>query len=336
MRAQLSVSLKREKCETHQSGMGRSGSMGYIIAGRSTVVPSQHRTFALASVPTSALSQCIGVAGNGRVWCADGGHRHAAASATPDQGNLVAFRVTPRIIIRLDRARVFRRGVCCVAHTQTNHIHDMLAGRTRDVTRSMTGFSWLIRWYKLCQRDIGRAPLRSGAGWRKNSVVSTPGSRMCRVEDRALAGVGLNRMGEVRSGGRPWLLILSPTRFEQDTALLTAIGRRGGKAAGRRGQPPLLDIGFNEDKAGLAKVDMYNAGTIGADGWEEVGGLETVDHVLHSLSVPGKKDGSSPGSVSNTHNIALDERGTVRGAVKWLIETAGSGRRVSGRVSVVA
>lgn len=60
------------------------------------------------------------------------------------------------------------------------------------------------------------------------------------------------------------------TTFEEDAALFAAVWRWWCKAASHRGKTPFLDIGFDEDKAHLAKVDLDVARAIGSDGREEV------------------------------------------------------------------
>lgn len=119
---------------------------------------------------------------------------------------------------------------------------------------------------------------------------------------------------------RPHVSIF-PTRLEQDAALLAAIRRRRRKAASHGCQTPLLDIGFDKDKAGLSEVYMHDARAVCADRGEEVGCLEAVSDVFQLLAVARKENSSSPWPVSNTYHVALNNAGSVRSRSKGLIKS---------------
>lgn len=132
-------------------------------------------------------------------------------------------------------------------------------------------------------------------------VVAVPG-----VVGRVASaiGTGSDRMA-VPSALRIGIAILGPG-FQQNTTLLGAIWGRRSQTASDGSQSPFLNIGLNENEAGLAKVDMDDCGTVGADGWEEVLRLEAVDYLVEFLAVAGEEDGTGAGTISDANNVALD------------------------------
>lgn len=127
-----------------------------------------------------------------------------------------------------------------------------------------------------------------------------------------------------------------PSSFQKNVALLRSIWRWRCQAASHRCETPLLDVGFDEDEAGLAKVDVDGAGTIGSDGREEVLGLETMDDILQFLSVASEEDCARARAIANTYDIALHVLGTVLCTVKRLVVATLASRSVCSGVFVEA
>lgn len=129
--------------------------------------------------------------------------------------------------------------------------------------------------------------------------------------------------------------VLAPG-LEQDVALLGAVRRRRREAAGHGGEAPLLDVGLDEDEAGLAKVDVDDAGAVGADGGEEVLRLDTVNDVLQFLTVAGEENGARPRAVADANDVALDVLRCVGRRVEGLVAPALARRQICGGVFVEA
>ena len=96
-----------------------------------------------------------------------------------------------------------------------------------------------------------------------------------------------------------------PARLKQYTTLLTPIRGWWRKTARHGRQTPFLNIRFNEDEAGLAKVDVHRTRPVCADGGKEVLGLQTVGYVIEFLAVASKEDGTRAGAVANAYHVAL-------------------------------
>lgn len=125
------------------------------------------------------------------------------------------------------------------------------------------------------QRDICRASNRTGTRRREDPEVPAPGPSVLRGKIVVLL---VRRMPQSVRGSRDRVAMATPlagrsilcSAFQQNTALLRAIWRWWCQATSYRSKPPLLDVGLNEDEAGLAEVDMDNGRAVGTNGWEEV------------------------------------------------------------------
>lgn len=126
------------------------------------------------------------------------------------------------------------------------------------------------------------------------------------------------------------------TCFQQNASLLRAIWWWRCETASHRGQAPFLDVGFDEDEASLAKVDVDYGGTVGTDGGEEVLRLEPMHNLIELLAVPGEEDGACPRSITNADNIALHKLGPVGSCVEGLVVSTAATRLIGNRVFVVA
>jgi hypothetical protein len=93
--------------------------------------------------------------------------------------------------------------------------------------------------------------------------------------------------------------------FQEDASLFAAIRRGWSQAAGCRCQSPFLDIRFDVNESQLPKVDVHPAGSIGANGWEEILRLEPVSNVFQFLSVARKEYRAGSWSIANSYNVAL-------------------------------
>ena len=123
--------------------------------------------------------------------------------------------------------------------------------------------------------------------------------------------------------GLSWSLSFS-ARLKQDTTLLTPIWGWWRKTARHRRQPPFLDIRFDENKAGLAKVDVHCTRAVCADGGEEILGLETVGYIVEFLAVASEEEGARAGPVTAAYLVALYVRGAVGGGGESLVVAAGT------------
>ena len=119
-----------------------------------------------------------------------------------------------------------------------------------------------------------------------------------------------------------------PACLKQDTTLLTSIWGWWRKTPRHRRQTPFLNIRFDEDEAGLAKIDVHGARAVCADSGEEILGFETVGYVVELFAVAGEEDGTRAGAVADSYNVALDVGGAVGGRCEGLVVTAGTGRGV--------
>ena len=109
------------------------------------------------------------------------------------------------------------------------------------------------------------------------------------------------------------------SRFQQNATLLRAVRRRRRQASSDRSKTPLLDVGLDEDEASLAKVDMNNRGTVGADSREEVLCLESMDDLIKFLAVASEEDGSGSWTVTNTNDIACNVLRAIVHAAEGLV-----------------
>ena len=95
-------------------------------------------------------------------------------------------------------------------------------------------------------------------------------------------------------------------RFEQDAALLAAVGWWRSKAPCHGRQTPFLDVRLDEHEAGLAEIDVHGAGSVGADRGEEILGFETVGYVVEFFAVTRKEDRAGARAVADANDVALD------------------------------
>jgi hypothetical protein len=93
--------------------------------------------------------------------------------------------------------------------------------------------------------------------------------------------------------------------LEENAALFTAVWWWGCKTASHRSKPPLLNIGFNKDKAHLAEIDLDVARAVGSDCREEVLRLETMCDIFQLFPVASEEDGSGTRSVAYSDNVSL-------------------------------
>lgn len=124
--------------------------------------------------------------------------------------------------------------------------------------------------------------------------------------------------------------------LEEDAALLATVGGWGSETACRRSQAPLLDICLDEDEAGLPKVHMHRARSVGSDGWEQVLRLETVGHVFQLLAVPREEYRARAGTVADADHIALCEGRPVRRPIERLVVSPLSRGRIRHGILVPA
>ena len=119
-----------------------------------------------------------------------------------------------------------------------------------------------------------------------------------------------------------------PARLKQDTTLLTPIRGWWRKTPRHRRQTPFLDIRFDEDEAGLAKIHVHSAGAVCADGGEEILSFETVGYIVEFFAVASEEDGARAGAVADAYHVALDVGGAVGRRCEGLVVAAGTGRGV--------
>lgn len=116
--------------------------------------------------------------------------------------------------------------------------------------------------------------------------------------------------------------------LEEDAAVLGAVGRRRRERAVHRCESPLLDVGFDEDEAELAEVDVHGARAVRAERREQVEGFEPVRYVVEFFAVAGEEDGTAARSVPNAYYVALDVGGAIGCARERLVVAAVAGRGV--------
>lgn len=299
-----------------------------------------------------ALADGIAVAGHRRVsrlllllllrgsvgWH-DGCCRIAAVPVddSDERGVVLAVSAVPAPALTAGhgRAGVARRGVRGVLDMQLQSVvvvmgHDMAAALTVVFIED-----------EMRERDVGRAPDRAGARGREDAEVAAPGPAVLLVRvQMMLAMTDVIRRAAKRLAVRPALRAshepVLVAGFQQDATLFGAVRRRGCEAARDGRQSPFLDVGLDEDEAGLAEVDVDSSRAVGADGREEVLGLEAVDDFLELLAVAGEEDAACPGSVADTDNVALNELGAVRCLVEGLVVAAVACGLVGNRVFVEA
>ena len=264
------------------------------------------------------LAHRIVIAGDGRAG------RHAQAQgrarAIPATVALVVAAVRGRaqqapalgVGARVRRLVVGRRGVAQVGEKQLARVgrrprrrRQQRRPRRAAAAAARCGrrraFAWVVagvprvRQRQLRQRYVGGAALRAGRhGLRAGEAgLRGGGPRVPEAERRVGAGGGVaGRCGVAAA-------------FEQDAALLGAVGGWWCEGAGHRGQAPFFDVRFDEHEAQLAEVDVHLAGPVGTYCGEEVVRLEAVGYVFEFLAVTCEEDGSGAWSVANTDNIAL-------------------------------
>jgi hypothetical protein len=112
------------------------------------------------------------------------------------------------------------------------------------------------------------------------------------------------------------------TGVEENGTLFAAVGGRGCETAGLGRETPFLDVGFNEDKAHLAKVDVDLAWAICAYCGKEVLSLEAVGDVVEFLAVSGEEKGACSGSVADADDVSLYVGRTVGRGLEGLVVSA--------------
>lgn len=127
-----------------------------------------------------------------------------------------------------------------------------------------------------------------------------------------------------------------PPRLKKNAALLAAIWRWWSKTPSHRSQSPFLDIGFDEDKPHLTKVDVHGARAIGADRWEEILTLEIVRDFIQFLPVSGEEDASRARPVAYSNHVALHIGRSVKCRCEWLVISAMSRRNICDRSFMIA
>ena len=79
---------------------------------------------------------------------------------------------------------------------------------------------------------------------------------------------------------------------EEDATNFTAIRRGRRKRAYTRRETPSLNVGLDEDKPRLAKIDVDTAWPIGANGGEQVPVRESHVRILHFPPIPCEEYGA--------------------------------------------
>jgi hypothetical protein len=116
--------------------------------------------------------------------------------------------------------------------------------------------------------------------------------------------------------------------------LFAAIRRRRRKTTSHGGKTPFLDIGFDEDESRLSKINVYCAGAIGTDCWEEVLRFQAVGYIFELLAIAREENSTCAWAVSYTDNITLNVcRCVVRGS-KWLVVSSMATGCVCNRILV--
>ena len=216
--------------------------------------------------------------------------------------------------------------------------------------------SWLMVVSDLdeCRSAVARfsAVIRRDQVGEGNVGWAAKGPRTSRGEDaevaRSRAGVaGIqgvpSRAGEELSGVAVLVpaavrtrIAIFPPRFEEYGVRLRAIWRRRRQRARHGSETPLLDVGLDENEAGLTEVDVYDARPVRADGGEEVLCLQSMDSILHLLAVSCEENRASPGPVADANNIALHNLRTVGSCCEGLVIAAGAVGQIGNRIFVEA
>lgn len=191
---------------------------------------------------------------------------------------------------------------------------------------------------QLGKRNVSRTSDRPGAGGVKHSVVAAAratmlGIRVCLSTSGVVRRAAVRRALAMSVGGRVAVFCAA---LQQNATLLGAVRWRRRKASSDGRKAPFLDVGFDEDEAGLTKVDVNSGGPVGADGREEVLRLEAMDDFFEPLAVAGEENGARARTIADADNIALDELRTVGCAAKGLVVVAGAIGMICGRVLVIA
>ena len=119
-----------------------------------------------------------------------------------------------------------------------------------------------------------------------------------------------------------------PSGFEQYASLLASVRWGWRKTACHGCQAPFLDVGFDEDEAALAEVDMHCARAVGADCGKEILGFESMGDIVEFLAVAGEEDSPGSGTVAYADDIALDVFWAIIGGREGLVVAAMAGRGV--------
>lgn len=274
------------------------------------------------------------VSRDGRVGVRSPGGRRAASAAVDhlDEWRILALCAVPAAArIRALRTSIFRRRVQGILQAQP-----YCALHMSICCPAATGLARLVRCgHQVGEGDIGRTPDWSRTRWRQHSEVATPRSVVLWTQYVAIpTAVRLNR---VRLAPRcAGLATILPPSLEQNTTLLGTVGRRRSEAPVHGRQPPLLDIGLDEDEARLSKVDVHNTRPVGAYGREEILGFEPVRYVFQPLTVARVENGARPGPVANADHVPLNVLWGVRSRVEGLIKPPDAIREVRYRVFVEA
>lgn len=137
-----------------------------------------------------------------------------------------------------------------------------------------------------------------------------------------VGGLGM-RMG---GGGRrveKLLLVVVSRRLgsggEEDGSHLVAISGRRSKGSSHGSQAPFLDVGLDEDEAGLAEVDVHRGRPGGPDGRKQVESVQPHIRILQFLSVPREEHRARPRPIADPQHITFLQRRAVRGRGEWVV-----------------
>lgn len=104
--------------------------------------------------------------------------------------------------------------------------------------------------------------------------------------------------------------------------MLAPIRWRWSKTARHWCQSPFLNIRLDKDEAGLPKVDVYGAWSVGTDCGEEILRFKTMCDVFKFLAVAGEEDGAGSWAIAATDYVALNKGWAVWCGSEWLIVAA--------------
>lgn len=211
----------------------------------------------------------------------------------------------------------------------------MYRSRIGGTDSSTARLTTIVIGYELGEGDVSGTPSWAGAGRRKNPIVSRACASMTVLGVKTLlVEVRLERLALVLTPClRPGISVFSSS-LQQDAAGFGAVWRWGSQRARHWSQAPFLDIGFNENEASLAKVDVDSCGSVGANSGEEILVLHPMDRVIEFLAVASEEDATGSRAVSASNNIALDELRRVWCMVERLVEALHAIREVSHRMFV--